>query len=161
MTATASLVLPWVRSTPSPPRPNSVTSCPVRPSGRRGNAGGVVRGGMLRALLITLLRRSQNAAGILCGGVTRHNGRAWFARRLALAIIPGILRTRRSLAMMLRSSILLGMLCLLAALAVPAPAVQSARGTGPWDDPKAPAVWPNQTSHANSDPWLAANHDKI
>src|SRR5579859_5358930 len=38
MTATASAVRPSVRNTPSPPRPNSVTSWPVLPSGRRGNA---------------------------------------------------------------------------------------------------------------------------
>src|SRR4051812_28460923 len=32
---------------------------------------------------------------------------------------------------------------------------------GPWNDPKAPTLWPNQTSRANSDPWLAVNHDRL
>lgn len=32
---------------------------------------------------------------------------------------------------------------------------------GPWNDPAETTVWPNQTSCANSDPWLAANHDRI
>src|SRR5262245_42483013 len=31
----------------------------------------------------------------------------------------------------------------------------------PSSDPDDVSVWPNQTSHANSDSWLAANHDKI
>jgi len=32
---------------------------------------------------------------------------------------------------------------------------------GPWDDPDDLTVWPNQTSRANSDPWLVENHDRI
>ncbi len=32
---------------------------------------------------------------------------------------------------------------------------------GPWNDPADPTVWPNRASHANSDPWLVFNHDKI
>jgi len=31
----------------------------------------------------------------------------------------------------------------------------------PVDDPADPTFWPNQTSRANSDPWLAANHDHL
>jgi len=32
---------------------------------------------------------------------------------------------------------------------------------GPWDDPDDLTRWPNQTSRANSDPWLVRNHDRI
>jgi hypothetical protein len=32
---------------------------------------------------------------------------------------------------------------------------------GPWNDPDDKAVWPNTTSRANSDPWIAENHDTI
>lgn len=32
---------------------------------------------------------------------------------------------------------------------------------GPWNDPADQTVWPNQTSNANSDPWLVENHDQI
>lgn len=32
---------------------------------------------------------------------------------------------------------------------------------GPWSDPADKTVWPNTTSRANSDPWIAANHDAI
>ena len=32
---------------------------------------------------------------------------------------------------------------------------------GPWNDPADMSVWPNRVSHANSDPWLVFNHDKI
>lgn len=33
--------------------------------------------------------------------------------------------------------------------------------SAPADDPADLAIWPNQTSHANSDSWLAKNHDHI
>src|SRR4051794_34267674 len=32
---------------------------------------------------------------------------------------------------------------------------------GPWNDPADLTLWPNHTSHANSDAWLAENHDRI
>lgn len=32
---------------------------------------------------------------------------------------------------------------------------------GPWSDPDDPTIWPNQTSNANSDSWIAENHDAI
>ncbi len=32
---------------------------------------------------------------------------------------------------------------------------------GPWSDPTYTKIWPNQTSRANSDPWLAQHHDEI
>jgi hypothetical protein len=32
---------------------------------------------------------------------------------------------------------------------------------GPWNDPDDLHMWPNTTSRANSDPWLAENHDAI
>ncbi len=32
---------------------------------------------------------------------------------------------------------------------------------GPWNDSKDLAIWPNEVSRANSDPWLVANHDRI
>lgn len=32
---------------------------------------------------------------------------------------------------------------------------------GPWSDPDDLTVWPNQTSRANSDPWLVTHHDQI
>lgn len=32
---------------------------------------------------------------------------------------------------------------------------------GPWRDPDKTDVWPNATSRANSDPWIAENHDRI
>ncbi len=32
---------------------------------------------------------------------------------------------------------------------------------GPWNDPDSLTEWPNQTSHANSDTWIAANHDQL
>ena len=35
------------------------------------------------------------------------------------------------------------------------------RSPGPWRDPTDETVWPNSVSRANSDPWLAENHDKI
>ncbi len=34
-------------------------------------------------------------------------------------------------------------------------------GPGPWSDPADETVWPNQTSRANSDPWLAEHHDAL
>ncbi len=34
-------------------------------------------------------------------------------------------------------------------------------GPGPWSDPADETVWPNAKSHANSDEWIARNHDKI
>lgn len=37
----------------------------------------------------------------------------------------------------------------------------AARGADGSDDPDDPAVWPNRTSRANSDPWLATNHDGL
>jgi hypothetical protein len=43
---------------------------------------------------------------------------------------------------------------------IPAPqGMESA--PGPWSDPADTTVWPNTTSRANSDPWLADNHDRI
>lgn len=39
--------------------------------------------------------------------------------------------------------------------------VSAADSTGPATDPDDPTVWPNATSRANSDPWLAQNHDRI
>jgi len=33
--------------------------------------------------------------------------------------------------------------------------------SGPWNDPDDLTVWPNQTSRANSDPWIAEHHDQI
>ncbi|MDB5386929.1 MAG: hypothetical protein JWM11_2575 [Planctomycetaceae bacterium] len=42
------------------------------------------------------------------------------------------------------------------------PAPQGLEKTpGPWLDPVDLAVWPNQTSRANSDSWLVQNHDRI
>jgi hypothetical protein len=32
---------------------------------------------------------------------------------------------------------------------------------GPWSDPADTSAWPNRTSRANSDPWLARNHDRL
>lgn len=32
---------------------------------------------------------------------------------------------------------------------------------GPWSDPDDPTLWPNRTSRANSDPWIAEHHDQI
>ena len=32
---------------------------------------------------------------------------------------------------------------------------------GPWSDPADKTAWPNTTSRANSDPWLAVNHDAV
>lgn len=32
---------------------------------------------------------------------------------------------------------------------------------GPWNDPVDTTIWPNRISRANSDPWLAENHDRI
>ncbi len=32
---------------------------------------------------------------------------------------------------------------------------------GPWSDPVDPTVWPNSTSRANGDAWLAEHHDEI
>lgn len=32
---------------------------------------------------------------------------------------------------------------------------------GPWSDPDTNAIWPNTTSRANSDAWLAEHHDEI
>lgn len=43
---------------------------------------------------------------------------------------------------------------------IPAPRGME-RSPGPWNDPKDTTLWPNTTSRANSDPWLAANHDRI
>jgi hypothetical protein len=31
----------------------------------------------------------------------------------------------------------------------------------PWNDPADPTAWPNRTSKANGDPWLAEHHDRI
>jgi hypothetical protein len=61
---------------------------------------------------------------------------------------------RRSL-----NPLLLGVV-LFAATAVSSQA-QETRMPGPWNDPDDSSVWPNQTSRANSDPWLAANHERI
>jgi len=36
-----------------------------------------------------------------------------------------------------------------------------AKSPGPWNDPAELTVWPNQTSRANSDEWIATNHDRI
>src|SRR5262249_35603073 len=52
MTRTASADRPWVRNTPSPPSPNSVTSCPVLPRARRGSGGAVAAACSGRGLLI-------------------------------------------------------------------------------------------------------------
>lgn len=41
------------------------------------------------------------------------------------------------------------------------PTVLAATFSTPADDPANLAVWPNRTSRANSDPWLAENHDLI
>src|SRR5262245_54637155 len=43
---------------------------------------------------------------------------------------------------------------------IPAPRGME-KSPGPWNDPKDPTLWPNQTSRSNSDPWLAVNHDKL
>lgn len=32
---------------------------------------------------------------------------------------------------------------------------------GPWSDGATPTIWPNRISRANSDPWIAKNHDQI
>lgn len=45
--------------------------------------------------------------------------------------------------------------------AKPDPEKDPRSGPGPWNDPYDESVWPNATSHANSDEWLARNHDKI
>lgn len=36
-----------------------------------------------------------------------------------------------------------------------------AKTPGPWNDPADLTIWPNRTSNANSDPWLATNHDRL
>lgn len=38
---------------------------------------------------------------------------------------------------------------------------QSLQYSTPQDDPDDTTIWPNKISRANSDPWIAANHDKI
>jgi hypothetical protein len=43
---------------------------------------------------------------------------------------------------------------------IPAPPGME-KAPGPWADPADPTAWPNTTSRANSDPWLAQNHDRI
>jgi hypothetical protein len=43
---------------------------------------------------------------------------------------------------------------------IPAPKGME-KSPGPWSDPADTRVWPNRTSRANSDPWLAENHDRI
>ncbi|MBS1198059.1 MAG: hypothetical protein H6R18_1844 [Proteobacteria bacterium] len=51
---------------------------------------------------------------------------------------------------------------LLVASAIVLPcAIHAAPLSKPADDPDNLAVWPNRTSRANSDPWLAENHDLI
>ena len=35
------------------------------------------------------------------------------------------------------------------------------KAPGPWGDPKDLTAWPNATSRANGDPWLAENHDRL
>ena len=43
---------------------------------------------------------------------------------------------------------------------IPAPPGLEA-APGPWSDPEDLTLWPNRTSRANSDPWIAENHDRI
>lgn len=43
---------------------------------------------------------------------------------------------------------------------IPAPRGME-KSPGPWADPDDVTVWPNTTSRANSDAWLAENHDRI
>lgn len=43
---------------------------------------------------------------------------------------------------------------------LPAP-TSGSKAVGPWNDPADTTVWPNQSSNANSDVWLAQNHDNI
>lgn len=43
----------------------------------------------------------------------------------------------------------------------PVPAAVSKDSPGPWNDPDDETQWPNAKSHANSDEWIARNHDKI
>lgn len=35
------------------------------------------------------------------------------------------------------------------------------KSPGPWNDPDDKTIWPNTASRANSDPWIAQNHDTI
>ena len=43
---------------------------------------------------------------------------------------------------------------------IPAPPGME-KSPGPWADPADPTAWPNTTSRANSDEWLAKNHDSL
>lgn len=49
--------------------------------------------------------------------------------------------------------------CFLAAADVPPQGLESS--PGPWSDSADLTLWPNRTSNANSDPWLAENHDLL
>ena len=43
---------------------------------------------------------------------------------------------------------------------IPAPPGME-KSPGPWNDPADPTAWPNTTSRANGDSWLAENHDRL
>src|SRR3954452_16746649 len=76
MTATASAVRPRVRSTPSPPRPNRVTSRPVRPRGRRGRGTSSVGGMGFAPYTTNLVAVSARGSIIPHGPAERRTGQA-------------------------------------------------------------------------------------